>query len=448
MTTSTFTPESITHGRVIRMAVPVLLANATVPILGAVDTGVIGQLGEAAPIAGVGLGAVILASIFWMFGFLRMGTTGLAAQAKGAGDHGELAALLTRVLMFGLGIGTGFILLQVLVFWAGLALSPAEPEVESLARRYMGVRIWSAPAAIALYGITGWLLAQERARAHMAILSLMNGANILLDLWFVLGLGWGVEGVALATAISEWSGLVLGLWFCRAAFRDPAWRDWARVFDLHRLTHMARVNTDIMIRTGTLLAIMASFTFVAGSFGALELAANQVLLQFVYITGFALDGFAFGAESLVGQAIGAKARATLRRAVQLTSFWGVITVTVLALGFALLGGWIIDVMTTAPDVRLDARQYLPWMVVAPLIGWPAWMLDGVFVGATRSADMRNMMLVSGVIYAVAVVALVPIWGNHGLWAALLISYVARGVTLGLRYPALEGTVAPVAAAES
>ncbi|MEJ1999349.1 MAG: MATE family efflux transporter, partial [Maritimibacter sp.] len=424
--TETRATSAITHRRVIRMAIPVLLANATVPILGAVDTGVIGQLGEAAPIAGVGLGSVILASIFWMFGFLRMGTTGLAAQAKGAGDHGELAALLTRVLLFGLGIGAVFILIQPILYWAGLGLSPATPEVEEMARRYMAVRIWSAPAAIALFGITGWLLAQERARAHMAILSLMNGANILLDLWFVLGLGWGIEGVALATAISEWAGFALGIWFCRAAFRDPAWRAWGQVFHIERLVHMARVNRDIMIRTGTLLAIMVSFTFVAGSFGALAQASNQVLLQFVYITGFALDGFAFGAESLVGQAMGARQRAELRRAVRLTSFWGMITVAVLSLGFAVFGGWIIDVMTTAPDVREEARRFLPWMVAAPLIGGPAWMLDGVFIGATRSADMRNMMLVSGVIYAVALVALVPLLGNHGLWAALLISYVARG----------------------
>ncbi|MEJ1992949.1 MAG: MATE family efflux transporter [Maritimibacter sp.] len=438
--TETRATSAITHRRVIRMAIPVLLANATVPILGAVDTGVIGQLGEAAPIAGVGLGSVILASIFWMFGFLRMGTTGLAAQAKGAGDHGELAALLTRVLLFGLGIGAVFILIQPILYWAGLGLSPATPEVEEMARRYMAVRIWSAPAAIALFGITGWLLAQERARAHMAILSLMNGANILLDLWFVLGLGWGIEGVALATAISEWAGFALGIWFCRAAFRDPAWRAWGQVFHIERLVHMARVNRDIMIRTGTLLAIMVSFTFVAGSFGALAQASNQVLLQFVYITGFALDGFAFGAESLVGQAMGARQRAELRRAVRLTSFWGMITVAVLSLGFAVFGGWIIDVMTTAPDVREEARRFLPWMVAAPLIGGPAWMLDGVFIGATRSADMRNMMLVSGVIYAVALVALVPLLGNHGLWAALLISYVARGLSLWSRYPALEATV--------
>ncbi len=438
--TETRAASAITHRRVIRMAVPVLLANATVPILGAVDTGVIGQLGEAAPIAGVGLGSVILASIFWMFGFLRMGTTGLAAQAKGAGDQGELAALLTRVLLFGLGVGALFVATQWLLFRGGLALSPAPAEVESVAQRYMAVRIWSAPASIALYGITGWLLAQERARAHMAILSLMNGANILLDLWFVLGLGWGVEGVALATAISEWAGFALGIWFCRAAFRDPAWRAWGQVFHIGRLVHMARVNRDIMIRTGTLLAIMVSFTFVAGSFGALAQASNQVLLQFVYITGFALDGFAFGAESLVGQAMGARQRETLRRAVRLTSLWGMITVAVLALGFAVLGGWIIDVMTTAPDVRMEARRFLPWMVAAPLIGGPAWMLDGVFVGATRSADMRNMMLVSGVIYAVALVALVPLFGNHGLWAALLVSYVARGLSLWLRYPALEATV--------
>ncbi len=434
---SEIAPATITHARVLHIAVPVVLANVTVPILGAVDTGVIGQLGEAAPIGAVGIGAIILTAIYWLFGFLRMGTAGLAAQARGAGDNGEVSALLTRVLMIGLAAGLGFILFQRPLFWAAFELAPATGEVETLARAYMGIRIWSAPAMIALYGIMGWLIAQERTRSLLVVQVTMNVVNIGLDFLFVLGLGWGVEGVALATFLAEWTGLGLGLWLCRAAFRLPAWRDWTQVFDRARLERMMRVNTDILIRSLLLEAMVVSFMFFGASFGDVELAANQVLLQFLHITAFAMDGFAFGAESLVGQALGAGNRPALRRSALVTSIWGAVTVGVLALVFLFAGGPIIDLMAKDPAVQAAARDYLPWMVAAPLIGWAPWMLDGIFIGATATRDMRNMMILSAVVFAVALAVLGPVFGNHGLWAAYLISYVARGVTLGARYPALE-----------
>jgi MATE family multidrug resistance protein len=426
---------------VLKIALPIVLSNATVPILGAVDTGVVGQLGQAAPIGAVGIGAVILTAVYWIFGFLRMGTTGFVSQAEGAGDRSEIAALLTRVLIIAGLAGFALILLQQPIFAAGFALSPASTEVEALARDYMSIRIWSAPAPIALYGITGWLLAQERTRGVLVIQIIMNGTNILLDLWFVLGLGWGVQGVALATLISEVFGLCVGLWLCRAAFRVPAWRDWPRVLDRVRLRQMALVNSDILIRSLLLQAIFMGFLFVSARFGDVALAANQVLLQFLNITAYALDGFAFTAETIVGQALGARSAPILRRGAVLTSAWAVGASVLLACVFAVGGGTIIDIMTTAPEVRIAAREFLPWMVAAPLLGVAAWMLDGIFIGATRSQDMRNMMIVSFVIYVVCVVALVPPYENHGLWLAFNIAFVARGVTLGLRYPALERSAA-------
>ncbi|RME15390.1 MAG: MATE family efflux transporter [Alphaproteobacteria bacterium] len=430
-------PVALSHRRVLHIAVPVVLSNVTVPVLGAVDTGVIGQLGAAAPIGAVGIGAIILTAIYWVFGFLRMGTAGLAAQAHGAGERGEVAALLTRVLVVGFGAGLGLIVLQGPVFRAAFLVSPASPEVEALARQYLGIRVWSAPAMIATYGVLGWLVAQERTRALFAVQFTMNMVNIVLDLVFVLGLGFGVGGVASATVIAEWSGLGLGLWFCRAAFSTPAWRDAARVFDRARLARMARVNGDILLRSLLLQAIFVSFMFLGAGFGDVTLAANQILLQFLYITAYGMDGFAFGAESLVGQALGARDRPGLRRAAILTSLWGLYTVIAFALAFWLFGGRIVEIMAKAPEVQEEARRYLPWMIAAPICGWASWMLDGIFIGATASRDMRNMMLVSALVYAVAALALVPAFGNHGLWAALLISFLARGVSLGLRYPALE-----------
>ena len=427
----------ITHRGVFRIAYPIVLSNATVPILGAVDTGVVGQMGAAAPIGAVGLGAVILSTIYWIFGFLRMGTVGLTSQALGAGDRAEMSAILTRALLVGFTVGIVMILAQIPVFHAALSLAPATDEVEALTREYLTIRIWSAPAAIGIYGLTGWLIAQERTKAVLWIQLWMNGLNMALDVLFVLGFGWGVGGVAVATLIAEWSGLALALWLCRDAFVGPDWRNRAQVLNPAPLKRMMLVSTDILIRSALLMTIFTSFQFVGAGLGDVPLAANQVLMQFLMITAYAMDGFAFAAETLVGQAMGAGQRARLRRAALVTSHWGLATVLALALAFALLGGPIIDLMTTAEDVRAEARSYLIWMVLAPPVGVAAWMLDGIFIGATRTRDMRNMMLVSFVIYCAAVAVLVPWLGNHGLWVALLISFAARGITLWLRYPALE-----------
>ena len=434
------TQASVTHRRVLKIALPILVSNATVPILGAVDTGVVGQLGEAAPIGAVGLGAIILSAFYWLFGFLRMGTVGLTAQAIGDRNHGEAAALLTRGLMIGAGAGVALMVLQIPLFWIAFSVSPGSPEVETLAQQYMRIRIWSAPAAIALYAITGWLIAQERTRAVLVIQVWMNGLNIILDLWFVLGLGWGVQGVAFATFIAEWSGALMGLWFCRAVFAQAAWREWNRVFDRTRWIVMARLNSDILARSLLLEAIFVSFVFIGADFGDTTLAANQVLMQFVMIAGFGLDGFAFAAEAIVGQAMGARQRAVLRRGALLSAFWATAVAAVMALAFAIFGAPIIDLMAKDIDVQEAARLYLPYVIAVPLAGCAAFILDGIFIGATRSRDMRNMMLVSFGAYVLAVLCLVPAYENHGLWAALLISFIVRGVTLGLRYSALERAV--------
>ena len=430
------TSRPLTHRRVLGIALPILFSNVTVPILGVVDTGVVGQLGDPVPIGAVGIGAVILTAVYWIFGFLRMGTTGLTSQALGAEDEGEADALLARALMIGGSAGALLILLQWPVFAAGFAISPASAAVEESARTYMAIRVWSAPAAIGLFGITGWLIASERTGAVLAVQLWMNGLNITLDLVFVLGFGWGVGGVAVATFLAEWSGLALGLWFCRDAFRRPYWREHARVFDRARLITMAVVNRDILLRSLCLEATFVSFLFFGARFGDVPLAANQILLQFLHVTAYALDGFAFSAETLVGNAMGARNRPRLRRAAQLTSAWGLGVVILLSAGFGFFGPTVIDIMTTSEPVRAEAKSLLPWMIAAPLAGIAAWMLDGIFIGATRTADMRNMAAVSAVLYFIAVWVFAD-YGNDGLWMALLVSLVTRGVTLGLRYPALE-----------
>jgi MATE family multidrug resistance protein len=434
------TPAPITHRRVLAIAVPIVISNATIPLLGAVDTAVVGQLGLAAPIGAVGIGAIILTSIYWIFGFLRMGTTGLVAQARGAGEAVETGALLMRGLMIGAVAGFVFVVAQTAVFSGAFRLAPASPEVEDLARTYLAIRIWGAPAAISVYALTGWLIGMERTRGVLALQLAMNGVNVVLDFAFVLGFGWGVAGVAAATLIAEWSGLLFGLWLCRSAFAGRQWRDWGRVFDPARLRRMAAVNRDILIRSVILQASFTSFLFFGAGLGDVTLAANQVLVQFLAITAYALDGFAFAAEALVGQTLGQRDRGGLRRAAVLTSQWGAGGALLISLAFLLLGPAIIDLMATSPEVRSEARFYLPWLAAAPLIGIAAWMLDGIFIGATETRALRDAMLVSVAVYAGAVATLLPAFGNQGLWAALMILNATRGVTLGLRYPALEGRI--------
>jgi len=433
--------RDITHRRVLRIALPIVISNATVPILGAVDTGVVGQLGAAAPIGAVGLGAIVLASLYWIFGFLRMGTTGLVAQAQGAGDFPEVAANLSRALLIGAMAGLALIVLQVPLFALAFRLAPASAEVEAMARSYMTIRIWGAPATISLYALTGWLIALERTRGVLLLQLWMNGLNIALDLWFVLGLGWGVQGVAIATLAAEWSGLALALWLARDAMAGRHWRTAARVFDRARLALMARVNTDIMIRSVLLQASFTSFLFLGAGLGDVTLAANQVLLQFLHITAYALDGFAFSAEALVGQAMGARSSRALRRAAIVSSQWAVAGAALLTLFFWLAGPLLIDLMTTSPEVRQTAATFLPWLVIAPLIGVASWMYDGIFIGATLTREMRNAMFVSVMVYVAALALLVPAFGNHGLWAALMVLNATRGVTMAAYYPRAEARAA-------
>lgn len=433
-------PQPLTHRRVLKIALPIVVSNATVPLLGIVDVGVVGQMGEAAPIGAVGIGAIILSSVFWIFGFLRMGTVGLVGQAEGAGDMAEVSAILTRALIIA-GVG-GMLLISAypLIVFAAFSWGPTSPEVEELARQYLFIRIWTAPFAISVYALTGWLIAQERTGAVFAIQLIMNSINIALNFLFVLGFGWGVEGVALSTAIAEVIGAMVALWYCRAAFARPAWRDWPRVFERARLIKMALLNVDILIRSALLVSMFTSFTFLGAQFGDVTLAANEVLIQFLYLTAYAMDGFAFAAETLIARAYGLKDPARVRRSAVLTSVWGLAICAAMGVAFWFGGPWLIDLLAKDAEVQATARQYLPWMAIAPLVGCAAWMLDGIFIGAARGRDMRNMMILSAIVYVIAAAVLIPALGNNGVWAALLISFAARGVTLGLRYPALERSV--------
>ena len=436
-------PEKITHSRVLKIAIPIVLSNATIPILGAVDTGVIGQLGNPAAIGAVGIGAIIITAIYWIFGFLRMGTVGLTSQAYGAGEQSEVNAMLSRSLLIGFIAGIVLILVQVPLFWASFQVSPASAEVESMASKYMRIRIYSAPAAISLFGITGWLIALEKTKAVLLIQIAMNGLNIILDFLFVLHWEFGIEGVAYATFIAEWSGLAIGLLLCQKISPLSGWFDRSLIFDRSRLKKMANVNSDILIRSVLLEAAFVSFLFIGSDFGDVTLAANQILLQFLSISAFALDGFAFSAESLVGQAFGARNRERFRRAALLTSLWGAVMVSIWIVILFCFGNSFVNLMTTSEPVRAEANNYLKYLLILPVVGIFAWMLDGIFIGAIRTRDMRNMMAISFVGYVIFLSFLVPTLENDGLWIGLLILFIFRTITLGMKYPALERTISNI-----
>ena len=441
MTTAT---TGLSDRRVWRLAFPVILSNLSVPLMGAVDTAVMGHLPDPAYIGGVAVGALIFSYIYWGFGFLRMGTTGLVAQANGARDQGEMRALFLRGLLVAGTIGALVIALQGPIAALALALVQGSPKVEGLARRYYDVRVWSAPAALMQYVVIGWLFGVQRMAAALALIVFANALNMAVALWFVLGLGWGIEGVAGATLIAEWSAALLGLALVgRRIARAPAGA--ARIFDGERLLRMMRINGDIFLRTLCLVTAFAWFTSQGARLGDVLLAANAVLLNFQTFMAYGLDGFAHAAEALVGSAIGARDRAAFRDAVQTSTKWAAL----IALGFAAVylvaGGALVRTLTGIETVRGAAAGFLPWAVASPLVSVWSFQLDGIFIGATRTAEMRNGMIVSLAGFLALSAALVPLWSNHGLWLAFLAFMALRALTLAVYLPRLYRAL-PVAVA--
>ena len=432
--------SNITHKRILAISIPIILSNVTIPLLGVVDTAVIGQLGKVAPIGAVGIGALIISAIYWIFGFLRMGTTGLTAQAVGKKDNQEIIALLSRTLLIGITAGLVLILINDFIFWGSFKVSPASEEVENLAYSYMKIRIYSAPAAISIFGILGWLIAQERTRMVLLLQLWMNGSNILLDFLFVIGFNWGVEGVALATVFAEVSSFFLGIFICRSAFIGSAWRSFHLVLNKAKISKMAVVNFDILIRSMFLQAAFILFMFLSSDINDEILAINQILLQFLSISAYALDGFAFSAEALIGQAFGAKSVKSLRKVSIFATFWAFLAAIVLTLCFYFGSDFLIVLMTSSEELRENAQVYVYWVIVAPILAAPAFIMDGFFIGATRTKDMRNCMIISFGIYCLVVWLLYEPFGNQGLWAALMVMFIVRAVTLFFQYFSIERSI--------
>ena len=429
----------ITHRRVLRTSVPIILSNTTVPLLGAVDLAVVGQMGHAAPAAAVGFGAVVISTLYWFFGFLRMGTSGQTAQAHGAGDTAEVTAILYRAVLIGLIGGACVTFLQWPILFLAQEVSDLSSQADELTAQYFAIRIWFAPFSIATYGVWGWLIGLERTRDVLVLQLWITSLNAILDIVFVLGFDWGVAGVAWATVLAEVTGLILAAYLCREAIltRIPDLK--ARVFAKEKWKSTYKSNTDILLRSVFLETVMVGAVLYATKQGDATVAAYQIMMQFLAIVGYALDGVAFTAETLVGQAYGAKAPRALHKAVKYTGFWCLVVIGFMSGVFALFGQSIINLMNDVPEVRETAYSYLIFMVLAPPIGVLGWLLDGVFIGASHTRAMRDMSALSAGVFWIVLLLLFPVYHMQGLWVALLVWYAVRGLTLAAKYPAIIRT---------
>ncbi|MDR5856868.1 MATE family efflux transporter [Caballeronia sp. LZ062] len=426
------------HRRVLTLAFPIVLANLTQPILGAVDTAVAGHLDGPHYLGGVALGGLVFSFVFWSFGFLRMGTTGLVAQAFGARDAAALRAHVLRALMLSLAIGAAVLALQVPIIRYALAALGGSAAVQQTARAYCHARIWAAPFALGNYAVLGFLLGCQRVRLALATQVFINAVNIGAVLLFVYRFGWGIAGIGAATAFADFCGFAFGLaMLWRLRERGLAPLALRSLIDARAIKRLVAINRDIFIRTLCLLASFGWFAHVGARQGDTILAANALLLNFQTFMAFGLDGFAHAAEALVGAATGARDRHAFRQAVKVTMLWSAIGAAGFCVVYWLGGEWIIGRLTDQPVVRAAASRYLPWAAILPLASVAGFQLDGVFIGATRTRELMQAMAASLAVFLLAAWAFTGALGNHGLWFALTVFMAARGVALLIQLPSIE-----------
>lgn len=428
-----------------RIAAPMILSNISVPLLGMVDTGVTGHLDDPAYLGAVAIGATIFTFIYMGMNFLRMGTTGIAAQYFGDADHDGLRAALGQALIVSIVIALLLIGLQTPIEALALNLIGGEPETQRFAAEYFSIRIWSAPGTLANFALIGWFLGLQNARVPFFIFLTINVTNIVLDLVFVVLLGMTVDGVALASVIAEYTGLIVGASFALEALRKRE-GNWLpeRLTNLRAYSAFFSVNANIFVRTMALMFTLAFVTAQSARLGPLVLAANAVLMNFQHLTSFGLDGLAHATEALVGKAVGQRSRDALIHAVRLTLKWSLIFAVAYTVFYLATGRLIISLLTDLDDVRETARRYLPWMIASPLVSVWCFLYDGVYIGATRAKAMRNIMLVSTFVVFLPAWFLTRSFGNDGLWFAFLLFMASRGIGMhiGYRKKIVRGALGP------
>lgn len=419
------------------IAIPMILSNVTVPLLGLVDTAVIGHLSYSYYLGGVAVGATVISFLFWLAGFLRMSTTGTVAQAIGRNDNAHAIQTWRHSACMGLLIAAGLIVLQYPIWLIATKLAGAEPQVAHYAHVYYLIRIWGAPAALLNYATLGCLLGMKRAKVPMLLLIVTNVVNIVLDLILVMGLKLNVAGAASASLIADYTGALLGLWLLHRAWLNRGEsllpKHWLGFFHVSQFKELLRLNRDIFLRTLSLQLCFSFVTFEGAKLGTVIVATNAVLMNFMMFASYALDGLAYAVEALAGDAAGRRDRQQFNQSVLATLSLAFLVSIAFTIIYQVFGQQIVALLTSIDTIRQSADEYLPWLVLMPIVAVWSYIFDGVYVALTKGNVMRNGMIVS------AFVIFFPVWwltrgyGNHGLWFALCCFMLARGLTLMIHY---------------
>ncbi len=421
----------ISHQRVWSIAFPMLIVGISTPLLGMVDTAVVGHLPEVYYLGAIAIGAMIFNFLFWGMGFLRMGTTGLTARAVGESNKNEISVILFRGLLLAFLLGITLILFSSAL--SALAFSFAESSGDVLfhAQRYFEIRIWAAPATLGSYVLLGWFLGQGKPRFNLMLVIAVNVLNIILSIVFVVWLDMNSAGVAWATLIAEYTGLFVGLVIVKRSFNlSISDVPLAVLFDAGALKRYLSVNVNVFIRTISLLLGFAVFTLQGAKYGEVILAANVILMNLQTLMAYVLDSLAHAAEVLVGKYYHRNTPAKLKAVLFASAQWAMSVAVIFSVFYFFVGDFVIAILTNIADVQLAALVFLPWLILSPLVSvWSYWF-DGVFIGMNLMKEMRNTMLLSLAVFLIAWQLLLP-YGNHGLWAALMIFMAARGITMAV-----------------
>jgi MATE family, multidrug efflux pump len=413
------------------LAWPMIIANISVPLVGLVDTAILGHLENAVYLASVAVGSSVLSFLYWGFGFLRMGTTGLAAQAYGAREHDQSRLIIVQSMLLGAGLGLLIVLFSPLLLKLGLHWIAPPKGAYEYALSYSSIRIFSAPAVLVNYGIIGWLIGRQNTRWPLLITLFCNGLNLILDCALIIGLGMKSEGAALATLIAEYSGCAMGIWVIRKQLMGtPGHLERSRLWHWPEYRELIMVNRHLFVRTLILLGSFAFFTAQGAQQGDIVLAANTLIMQLLLLTSFGLDGFAHAAESLVGDAAGQRNRALFFDTCRQCALWSVATALIYTICFLLLGESLLGLLTSIDQVKNQAALYLPWLIFLPMLAVWSYLLDGIFIGTTQTQAMQTTMLFSALFVYLPCWYFTRSWGNHGLWFAFVAFNLARGVSLG------------------
>lgn len=425
--------------RILDLAIPNIISNILVPLLGVVDMILMGHLESDSYLGAVALGSLIFNFIYWGFGFLRMGTTGFTAQSWGRRDLSETIHVLSRALVISISAGLFLVLMQRPIEWMSLSILKGEPDVEALAVRYFRIRIWAAPAALSQFALMGWFIGMQNARIPMIISIVVNIVNIGCNYFLVVVAGLDTAGVAAGTVVAQYTGLLLSLLFFRKYFsRLLKYLRWKEVINTKKLKLFMSVNKDIFIRTMCLVLVFSFFTARSASAdnstggSGNVLAVNSLLMQFFMFFSYLIDGFAYASEALTGRFIGSGNRKNLLKSIRLLFIWGFGISILFTFIYLVFGDLIFRLLTNIPSVIENAREYFFWITIVPVVSFTAFIWDGIYIGATAGKEMRNSMLVAtGLVFFPAYILLSRIMGNHGLWLAFILFMAARGISMTL-----------------